>query len=53
LTTAALEGADLWCERKLENRLFMSGRLHDAIQAAKVKVKFRFAKVRIVEGTSR
>lgn len=48
LTVAALEGADLWHERKLENKLFMSGRLHDAILAAKVKVKFRFAKVRII-----
>ena len=48
LTAGAFEGADLWHERKLENKLFMSGRLHDAILAAKVKVKFRFAKVRII-----
>lgn len=48
LTAAAFEGADLWHERKLERRLFMSGRLHDAVLAAKIKVKFRFAKVRII-----
>lgn len=49
LTAAAFEGADLWHERKVENRLFMSGRLHDAILAAKVKVKFQFARARIIE----
>ncbi|MDK1386891.1 hypothetical protein QN224_15890 [Sinorhizobium sp. 8-89] len=48
LTAAAFEGADLWHERKLQRLLFMSGRLHEAILAAKVKVKFRFARVRIV-----
>lgn len=48
VTPAALEGPDLWFERKLDNRLFMSGRLHDAILAAKVKVKFQFAQARIV-----
>lgn len=44
----ALEGADLWFEKKLENKIFMSGRLHDAIVAAKVKTKFRFAQARII-----
>lgn len=53
LTTAAFEGADLWHERKLERGLFMSGRLHDAILEAKVKVKFQFARTRIVGGTER
>ena len=48
LTPAAFEGADLWHERKLQNRLFMSGRLHDAILAAGVKTRFQFARVRIV-----
>lgn len=52
LTAAAFEGADLWHERKLQSRLFMSGRLHEAILAAKVKVKFQFARARIVGGTS-
>lgn len=45
---AALEGADLWLERKLERQLFMSGRLHDAIVAAKVKTKFRFVQAKII-----
>lgn len=49
LTGAALEGADLWFERKLENKIFMSGRLHDAILAAKVKTKFQFAKAQIID----
>lgn len=49
VTRAAFEGADLWFERKLENRMFMSGRLHDAILAAKVKVKFQFAEGRVVK----
>lgn len=50
LAPAAFAGADLWHERKLENRLFMSDRLHDAILAAKVKTKFRFARARIIGG---
>lgn len=49
LTGAALEGADLWFERKLEDSIFMSGRLHDAILAAKVKTKFQFAKAQIID----
>ncbi|MBK3745069.1 hypothetical protein G3A39_38405 [Paraburkholderia aspalathi] len=44
----ALEGADLWFDPKLENRIFMSGRLHDAILEAKVKTNFRFAKAKII-----
>lgn len=44
----ALKGADLWFEKKLKDRIFMSGRLHDAILAAKVKTKFRFAQARII-----
>ncbi|NRP70988.1 hypothetical protein ILFOPFJJ_01870 [Ensifer psoraleae] len=49
LTTAAFEGADLWHERKLENRLFMSGRLHDAIVAATVKDNFQFAQAHTID----
>lgn len=49
VTRAAFEGADLWFERRLKDKIFMSGRLHDAILAAKVKVKFQFARARIVE----
>ncbi|MCQ9147741.1 hypothetical protein [Ochrobactrum sp. BTU2] len=48
VTSAALEGADLWFERKLENKIFMSGRLHDAVVAAKAKTDFQFAQARIV-----
>lgn len=49
VTRDALEGADLWFERKLENQIFMSGRLHDAIVAAKVRTKFDFAQARIID----
>ncbi|WP_445378849.1 hypothetical protein [Pseudochrobactrum asaccharolyticum] len=49
VTASALEGADLWFERKLEKRIFMSGRLHDAILAAKVKTKFQFAEAQIID----
>ena len=48
VTAAALEGPDLWIESKLGKKIFMSGRLHDAIVAAKIKVNFQFAQARIV-----
>lgn len=48
VTREALEGADLWFERKLEKRIFMSGRLYDAILEAKVETKFQFAKARMI-----
>lgn len=48
VTRAAFEGADLWFERRLKDKIFMSGRLHDAILAAKVKVKFQFAQARFI-----
>ncbi len=48
VTAAALEGPDLWFESKLRKKIFMSGRLHDAILAAKIKVNFQFARARIV-----
>jgi hypothetical protein len=47
VTAAALEGPDLWFESKLRKKIFMSGRLHDAIMAAKIKVNFQFARARI------
>ena len=47
-TAAALEGPDLWFESKLDKKIFMSGRLHDAILAAKIKVNFQFARARIL-----
>lgn len=49
LRRTALQGCDLWVERKYEERLFMSGRLHDAIEAADTGVDFRFAKCRFVD----
>lgn len=42
-------GADLWFEKKLMKKIFMSGRLHDAILAAKVKTNFHFAQARIID----
>lgn len=47
VTSLALEGADLWIDPRLKGKIFMSGRLHDAIEAAKLKIDFRFAKARI------
>ncbi len=47
---SAAAGADIWVDPKLWHGLFMSGRLVDAISAAKVKVDFRLAECRIVEG---
>lgn len=50
LSSAALEGADLWCEKAVIRTLFMSDRLVRAIQAAKVKINFELLRVRIVSG---
>ncbi|MEM8750672.1 MAG: hypothetical protein AAGF28_10230 [Pseudomonadota bacterium] len=49
VTRDALDGPDLWFEKKLQDRIFMSGRLHDAILAAKVNVDFRFSKARLLD----
>ncbi|WP_208999352.1 imm11 family protein [Roseibium sediminis] len=49
VTIAALEGADLWVDPKFPGKIFMSGPLHDAIEAAGLKIDFLFAKARIVE----
>lgn len=48
VTTAALEGPDLWFESKLKKMILMSKRLHDAILAAKIKVNFQFSRARIL-----
>ncbi|WP_306146384.1 MULTISPECIES: hypothetical protein [unclassified Roseibium] len=48
VSTSALVGADLWVDPKLSGKIFMSGPLHDAIEAAKLKIDFRFARARIV-----
>lgn len=49
VTRKALAGADLWFEKKLKDKILMSGRLHDAIVAAKVKTKFDFVQARIID----
>lgn len=49
VSSAALEGADLWVEPKYIGKIFMSSALHDAIEAARLKIDFLFAKARIVE----
>ncbi len=49
VASSALEGADLWIDPKLNGKIFMSGRLHDAIEAAKLKIDFRFSKARILQ----
>lgn len=48
VAASALEGADLWVDPKLKSAFFMSGALHDAIEAAKLKIDFRFSKARMV-----
>ncbi|WP_029059977.1 hypothetical protein [Stappia stellulata] len=45
---SALDDADLWVDPKLYSALFMSGQLHDAIEAAKLGIDFRFSRARIV-----
>lgn len=42
---AAPDGCGLWFEKKHEERIFMSGRLHDAIEATGTGVDFRFSQV--------
>ncbi|QDG78638.1 hypothetical protein [Labrenzia sp. PHM005] len=48
VSASALGGPDLWVDPKFSGKIFMSGRLHDAIEAAKLKIDFRFAKTRIL-----
>ncbi|SDT95116.1 hypothetical protein SAMN05428979_0667 [Stappia sp. ES.058] len=48
VSASALDGADLWADPKLKSALFMSGPLHDAIEAAKLEIDFSFVKARIV-----
>jgi hypothetical protein len=48
VTPATLEGSDLWFEPQLKEIMFMSGRLHDAILDAKIKIDFRFSRARII-----
>ncbi|WP_395174561.1 hypothetical protein [Roseibium alexandrii] len=48
VSASARVGADLWVDPKLSSVIFMSAPLHDAIEAAKLKIDFRFARARIV-----
>jgi hypothetical protein len=48
VSATALDGPDLWVDPKLKSALFMSGALHDAIEAAKLGIDFSFVKARIV-----
>lgn len=48
VSASAFDGADLWIDPKLDGKIFMSGALHDAIEAAKLKIDFEFARARIV-----
>ncbi len=48
VSTAALDGPDLWFEPHLADKIFMSARLHDAIAEAKIKTDFWFSRARII-----
>ncbi|MCA1243525.1 hypothetical protein LC092_13820 [Stappia stellulata] len=48
VSASALDGADLWVDPKLNSVIFMSGQLHDAIEAARLGIDFRFSRARIV-----
>lgn len=48
VTPAALSGADLWTERQLRRVIFMSGRLRNALLAAKVRPKTDTHRAKIV-----
>ncbi len=45
---SARSGCDLWFEKRLHERIFTSGRLHDAIVAADLNVDFKFTKARTI-----
>ncbi|OJJ13572.1 hypothetical protein BKI51_06150 [Alphaproteobacteria bacterium AO1-B] len=48
VSASSLLGADIWIDPKLRGKIFMSGALHDAIEAAKLRIDFEFARARIV-----
>ena len=49
LSSAALQGADLWCEEGIWARIFMSGALAEALQKAKPKkVDFDLRRCRVI-----
>lgn len=47
VTQAALEGPDIWCDPRVFNHFFMSGRLVEALKAAKLNKDFRLTKCNI------
>ena len=49
LARSAREGADIWVDPALRAKLFLSGKLVEALQAADVNVDMRLKKCRIVE----
>jgi hypothetical protein len=49
LSTAALEGADMWFDPIVYNRIFMSNALAEALQSAGVAEDWRLKQCRIVE----
>lgn len=52
VSPAALEGADLWIERSLIRKVFMSGGLVAALRAAKIKQDLDLMRCRILEAGS-
>lgn len=50
LSSAAMSGAEIWIEKYVFSKLFLSGELVDALLAAKIDVDMRLKKCRIVEG---
>ena len=51
LSHAALVGADLWIERRMYSKLFMSDGLVNRLREAKIKIDFRLMECRIVEAS--
>jgi len=47
LSADALSGTEIWIENRLQNRVFMSGRLKNSIEAAETGIDFQFSRVRI------
>ena len=47
-TAAALQGADIWFDKRIDADIFMSDRLVKAIKAAKLGIPFKFVRCRIL-----
>ena len=46
---SALEGPDLWHDRRLSSVFFISDRLHRALEKAEMKPKFTFSRCRVLD----